>query len=59
MRHAAVSWSIAALVFGALAGPFWAQDGFALSSPAFTDDATLPADLKCTRDGGDGLTGLC
>ncbi|MGB5485717.1 YbhB/YbcL family Raf kinase inhibitor-like protein [Parasphingorhabdus sp.] len=33
-----------------------AQDGFVLTSPALTDDGMLPADLKCTRDGGDGLT---
>jgi phosphatidylethanolamine-binding protein (PEBP) family uncharacterized protein len=33
-----------------------AQDTFILSSPAIRDGATLPAELKCTRDGGDGLS---
>lgn len=33
-----------------------AQDGFMLTSPAIEDGGTLPADLKCTRDGGDGLS---
>ena len=29
---------------------------FELSSPLFENNGTLPADLKCTRDGGDGLS---
>ena len=33
-----------------------AQDGFILTSPAIKDGGMLPADLKCTRDGGDGVT---
>lgn len=33
-----------------------AQEGFVLSSPAMKDGGMLPADLKCTRDGGDGVT---
>lgn len=33
-----------------------AQDGFVLTSTALTNGGLLPADLKCTRDGGDGLT---
>lgn len=32
------------------------RDGFVLSSTALADGGMLPADLKCTRDGGDGLT---
>lgn len=32
------------------------RDGFVLTSPVLTDGGMLPADLKCTRDGGDGLT---
>ena len=30
--------------------------GFELTSPALVDGAALPDDLKCTRDGGDGLS---
>lgn len=33
-----------------------AQESFTLTSPAFKDGGTLPADLKCTRDGGEGLS---
>lgn len=29
---------------------------FEMSSPVMKDGGTLPADLKCTRDGGDGLS---
>ena len=29
---------------------------FTLTSPELTDGGLLPADLKCTRDGGDGVT---
>ena len=29
---------------------------FELTSPVFENNGTLPADLKCTRDGGDGLS---
>lgn len=32
-----------------------AQD-FLLSSPSFENDAVLPSNLKCTRDGGEGLS---
>lgn len=32
------------------------QQGFTLTSPALTEGGVLPADLKCTRDGGDGVT---
>jgi Raf kinase inhibitor-like YbhB/YbcL family protein len=32
------------------------SSGLTLSSPLFEDQGTLPADLKCTRDGGDGLS---
>lgn len=37
-------------------GAVAAQEGFGLSSPAMKDGGMLPADLKCTRDGGDGVT---
>ena len=30
--------------------------GFTLTSPELTDGGNLPADLKCQRDGGDGVT---
>jgi Raf kinase inhibitor-like YbhB/YbcL family protein len=33
-----------------------AQDAFTLSSPEIADGVMLPATLKCTRDGGDGLS---
>lgn len=42
--------------FLALAVPAVAQDSLVLSSPAMEDGGMLPVDLKCTRDGGDGLT---
>lgn len=32
------------------------QEGFALSSLEIVDGGALPAKLKCTRDGGDGLS---
>lgn len=51
---AALSRALALLICAALAGPLAAQDYFTLSSPALEDGGTLPADLKCTRDGGDG-----
>jgi Raf kinase inhibitor-like YbhB/YbcL family protein len=37
-------------------GTVAAQDSFMLTSPAIKDGGMLPADLKCTRDGGDGVT---
>ncbi|GAA3868180.1 YbhB/YbcL family Raf kinase inhibitor-like protein [Celeribacter arenosi] len=40
----------------AIAVPVAAQDAFVLSSPAITDGGNLPPALKCTRDGGDGLS---
>lgn len=33
-----------------------AQDAFTLSSPEIVDDGALPPELKCTRDGGDGVS---
>ncbi|WP_299554431.1 YbhB/YbcL family Raf kinase inhibitor-like protein [uncultured Tateyamaria sp.] len=39
-----------------LASAALAQDGFALTSPVIDPGGSLPADLKCTRDGGDGLS---
>lgn len=33
-----------------------AKADFTLTSPLFEDGAQLPADLSCTRDGGDGLS---
>ncbi|MBU2935616.1 MULTISPECIES: YbhB/YbcL family Raf kinase inhibitor-like protein [Pacificibacter] len=40
----------------AAAGPVLAQDTFILTSPAIADGGDLPADMKCSRDGGDGLS---
>ncbi|PJI86441.1 hypothetical protein BC777_2810 [Yoonia maricola] len=45
-----------AFAFCILAAQATAQDAFVLTSPALTDGGDLPADLKCTRDGGDGVT---
>jgi len=39
-----------------IVGAVAAQDSFMLTSPAIVDGGMLPADLKCTRDGGDGVT---
>ena len=47
---------ITVLMLAGLAGSAVAQDTFMLSSPVMVDGGILPADLKCTRDGGDGLT---
>ena len=48
--------ALALLMGAALAGPVAAQDYFTLTSPVLEDGGDLPADLKCTRDGGDGLS---
>lgn len=39
-----------------LTGTGEAQQSFTLTSPSFEDGSTLPADLKCTRNGGDGTS---
>lgn len=38
------------------AGYATAESVFTLTSPALEDGGRLPADLKCTRDGGEGLS---
>jgi phosphatidylethanolamine-binding protein (PEBP) family uncharacterized protein len=38
------------------ASPALAQDALTLTSPAFATGNALPADLKCSRDDGDGLS---
>lgn len=40
----------------AIGGPAMAQEPFTLTSPVMIDGGTLPADLKCVREGGDGLS---
>lgn len=40
----------------ASSGPAMAQEVFTLTSPVMADGGTLPPDLKCERDGGDGLS---
>ncbi len=45
-----------ALMGRALAAPCHAPGAFTLSSPAMTDGAALPNDLKCLRDHGDGVS---
>lgn len=46
--------STAALTLFAAAS--FAQGTFTLTSPALVDGGTMPADLKCIRDGGDGMS---
>lgn len=48
--------STIALFCVGLAGPVMAQEAFTLSSPAFTEGGLMPADLRCQRDGGDGVS---
>lgn len=45
-----------ACLITALASPAMAQEAFSVSSPEVVDGAPLPADLKCSRDGGDGIS---
>lgn len=47
---------LVALIFMSVASTGQAQDAFTLASPAFETGELLPADLKCERDGGDGLS---
>lgn len=44
------------LLGSGLLGPALAQEPFNLTSPSIEHNGSLPADLKCTRDGGDGLS---
>ena len=39
-----------------LGGPVSAQEAFTLTSPDVADGGALPGDLRCSRDGGDGLS---
>lgn len=48
--------SAMAALWATLATTGMAQDGFVLSSPEIVDRGALPAALKCTRDGGDGVS---
>lgn len=50
------TFTAAALICCTQAGTVIAQEAFTLTSPAFADGGDLPADLKCTRAGGDGLS---
>lgn len=47
---------VGALTLASLVSAAGAQEAFTLTSPALIDGGPLPADLKCTRDGGDGLS---
>lgn len=51
-------WALCAMasICASLATTSVAQDGFALYSPEITNGGSLPAALKCTRDGGDGVS---
>lgn len=56
-RSAIGRWTtLVVLLSTEIIGSVHAQNIFILSSPAIVDGATLPADLKCTRDGGQGLS---
>ncbi len=46
----------AVLLTAGLGAPAIAQERFTLTSPALVDGGALPPDLRCTRDGGDGLS---
>ena len=46
----------AAILCAALATTGFAQGNFTLTSSEITDGGALPSTLKCTRDGGDGLS---
>lgn len=57
MTHAPIRRMASVLsLTAALSGPAMAQEVFTLTSPVMADGGTLPADLKCERDGGDGLS---
>lgn len=57
VQSAICRWTtLAVLLSTGFIGSVHAQDTFILSSPAIVDGATLPSDLKCTRDGGEGLS---
>lgn len=47
---------LASLILVSLVSSVSAQEGFVLASPAIENGGILPASLKCTRDGGDGLS---
>lgn len=47
---------ITAATLSALLSFTAAADQLSLSSPSFADGGTLPDGLKCTRDGGDGMS---
>lgn len=51
-------WAICATVSicASLGTASVAQDNFTLSSPEIMDGGILPAEPKCTRDGGDGVS---
>lgn len=46
---------ICTLLSLSVGGAAAAQDGFVLTSSALTEGGMLPASLKCSRDGGDGV----
>ena len=54
-----VSWHLMAgipCLLAALSSPMLAEVAFTVTSPELVDAAPLPADLKCSRDGGDGIS---
>lgn len=55
-RCAFLGWVSVLTLSTVLTGAAMAQEAFTLTSPAMGDGETLPADLRCTRYGGDGLS---
>ncbi|MEP3279553.1 MAG: YbhB/YbcL family Raf kinase inhibitor-like protein [Stappiaceae bacterium] len=51
-----LTMSVMAAVSAVLVTASMAQDGFTLSSPEIEDGGALPVELKCMRDGGDGVS---
>jgi phosphatidylethanolamine-binding protein (PEBP) family uncharacterized protein len=47
---------VATLLCVAASGPIFAQEAFTLTSPMIAQGGDLPVDLKCSRDGGFGLS---
>lgn len=52
LRHLTTAMILCCAQVGQIA----AQEAFTLTSPAFTYGGDLPADLRCSREGGDGLS---
>lgn len=56
MTHKLIRFAVAAMLSLNTIDLVAAQDNFTLTSPIIENGGMLPESLKCTRDGGDGLT---